>query len=121
MLGVWQGVPQIFADLAGAWGGAEWESGTRRGRRVELGALALLSGPPLVLLVFQQPVTVVVAFSITGALVMPFIAGTLLYLNNRRDWMGPLANGWRGNVVLGAGLAVFGAVCVVEVMKVLGR
>jgi len=103
MLGVWQGVPQIFADLAGAWGGAAWEAGTRRGRRVELGALALLAGPPLVLLWFKQPVTVVVAFSITGALVMPFIAGTLLYLNNRRDWMGPLANGWRGNVALGAG------------------
>ncbi len=121
MLGVWQGVPQIFADLAGAWGGADWEAGTRRGRRAELGALARLAGPPLVLLGFKQPVTVVVAFSITGALVMPFIAGTLLYLNNRRDWMGPLANGWRGNLALGAGLAVFGAVGVVEVAKVLGR
>lgn len=119
MLGVWQGVPQIYADLVGAWGGAEWESGTRRGRRVELGALALLAGPPLVLLWFQQPVTVVVAFSITGALVMPFIAGTLLYLNNRREWMGLLANGWRGNLALGIGLAVFGAVGVVEVLKVL--
>lgn len=140
MLGVWQGVPQVYVDGLAAWRSrdsagrpgvaAEPQPGpdaTRaagalaRDRRVYLGALGFLAGPPLGLLWFRQPVAVVVAFSITGAFVMPFLAGTLLYLNNRRDWMGGLANRWRGNAALVACLAAFGAVCVSEVWNVLAR
>jgi Mn2+/Fe2+ NRAMP family transporter len=71
----------------------------------------------LLLLWQREPVAVVVAFSITGAFVMPFLAGTLLYLNNRRDLMGPLANGRLGNVALAVSLLAFGAVCAAEIMK----
>ncbi len=46
-----------------------------------------------------------------------FRTSSVLKAHNRRDWMGPLANGWRGNLALGGGLAVFGAVGVVEVLK----
>ncbi len=144
MLGVWHGVPQIYVDLAGAWrrganGGRvpgpgerpadapEQVEGTpppsrdqRRDRGVYLAALGFLAGPPLALLWFRQPVAVVVAFSVTGAFVMPFLAGTLLYLNNRRDWMGLLANRWPGNTALVVCLIVFGAVCVVEIWSALG-
>ena len=144
MLGVWQGVPQVYVDLVGAWrrdedggrvpspGGLPPDSperggGTppgfvneRRDRRIYLAALGFLAGPPLALLWFRQPVAVVVAFSITGAFVMPFLAVTLLYLNNRRDWMGPLANRWPGNTALVVCLIVFGAVCVVEMWSALG-
>ncbi len=162
MLGVWQGVPQIYADLAAAWrereaadsgrtafpsapsdpgrgrgepadrpaapgtagvttaeaGGAE-SAASIRGRRVYLAAVAYLAGPPLVLLWHREPVGVVVTFSIAGAFFMPFLAATLLYLNNRRDWVGPLANRWFGNVALVVCLVVFGAVCVRELMRAL--
>ncbi|MBI5691361.1 MAG: Nramp family divalent metal transporter [Verrucomicrobia bacterium] len=134
MLGVWQGVPQIYVDLVQAWrkqvaeprgtsapivsdcGGtavAAWD------RRVEWAALFFLAGPPQVLLWFRQPVTVVVAFSIAGAFVMPFLAAVLLYLNNRRDWMGVLANGRLGNTALVFSLFVFGVVCCAEVIGAL--
>jgi Mn2+/Fe2+ NRAMP family transporter len=122
MLGVWQGVPQVYADLVGAWRAhADGKSGPEEviDRRVRLGALALLAGPPLVLLWHREPVGVVVTFSITGAFVMPFLAATLLYLNNRRDWMGPMANRWPGNLALVISLLVFGAVCVAEVGRAL--
>jgi Mn2+/Fe2+ NRAMP family transporter len=141
MLGVWQGVPQVYVDLIGAWAGrgnhggrvppasgdtaAENASSTsrtvRRDRGTYLTALAFLAGPPLILLWFHEPVTVVVAFSIAGAFFMPFLAATLLYLNNRRAWVGELANRWPGNIALTVCLVVFGAVCVREIMKVAAR
>lgn len=119
MLGVWQGVPQIYVDLAGAWR-KQAASPAKRDRATYLGALAFLAGPPLVLLWFKQPVAVVVMFSIAGAFFMPFLAGTLLYLNNRLDWMGSLANRRLGNVALVVCLLVFGAVCAREIMATLG-
>jgi hypothetical protein len=67
----------------------------------------------------REPVGVVVAFSIAGAFFMPFLASTLLYLNNRTDWMGALANGRRGNIALAVCLIVFGTVCVRELLIVL--
>ncbi len=123
MLGVWQGVPQVYVDLLGAWresrdkrpGGTP--AAAIEDRRIFLGALAFLAGPPLVLLWFKEPVAVVVTFSIAGAFFMPFLAGTLLYLNNRRAWMGALANRWPGNAALATCLLVFGAVCVWELVR----
>ncbi|MFM8620067.1 MAG: Nramp family divalent metal transporter [Opitutaceae bacterium] len=120
MLGVWQGVPQVYADIADAWRGPRVEDDAakvRRERAVRLGALGFLAGPPLVLLWHKEPVAVVVTFSITGAFVMPFLAATLLYLNNRREWMGALANGRVGNTALVLCLLAFGAVCVAELLK----
>jgi Mn2+/Fe2+ NRAMP family transporter len=116
MLGVWQGVPQVYVDLVGAW---RKRNEPADDRRVYLAALIYLAGPPLALLWFKQPVTVVITFSIAGAFFMPFLAATLLYLNNRREWIGPLANRRLGNGALVVCLLVFGAVCVSEIWKTL--
>lgn len=140
MLGVWQGVPQVYVDFVDAWRSRAGRRGTDTGnnalwadrrdapgtagyvraaptdRRVYRAALAYLAGPPLALLWFRQPVAVVVTFSIAGAFFMPFLAATLLYLNNRRDWMGALANRRLGNVALLVCLVVFGVVCLRELM-----
>ncbi len=135
MLGVWQGIPQVYVDLVAAWRGGtpggrdvapktlrqDAAATTAEDRSVYLAALAFLAGPPLALLWFQQPVAVVVAFSIAGAFFMPFLAATLLYLNNRREWMGALANGRLGNAALVVCLLVFGAVCVSELVRVIGK
>ena len=69
------------------------------------------------LLWFKEPVSVVVTFSIAGAFFMPFLAGTLLYLNNRREWVGALANRWLGNLALTVCLLVFGAVSIGELVR----
>jgi len=122
MLGVWQGVPQVYVDLVAAWRGVSAPADTKESRPggIYFAALAYLALPPLVLLWFKQPVAVVVAFSIAGAFFMPFLAATLLYLNNRRDWMGPLANRRPGNTALIVCLLVFGVVCVREIVTVVG-
>lgn len=129
MLGVWQGVPQVYVDLVTAWraqsapapseSGTASDGGTGGSRTIYLAAVAFLAGPPLVLLWHREPVGVVVTFSIAGAFFMPFLAATLLYLNNRREWVGALANRWLGNTALIVCLLVFGAVCVREVMRAL--
>ena len=122
MLGVWQGVPQVYVDLVAAWRGAPAPAEAKESRLggVYFAALAYIALPPLVLLWFKQPVAVVVAFSIAGAFFMPFLAATLLYLNNRRDWMGPLANRRLGNTALIVCLLVFGVVCVREIVAAVG-
>ena len=117
MLGVWQGVPQVYVDLVDAWRAGRRSETVRRDRTIYLGALGLLAGPPLLLLWFKEPVSVVVMFSIAGAFFMPFLAATLLYLNNRKDWTGALANGRLGNLALVICLVVFGVVCVSELVR----
>jgi Mn2+/Fe2+ NRAMP family transporter len=64
-------------------------------------------------------VAIVLTFSIVGAFFMPFLAATLLYLNNRRAWVGSLANGRLGNVALVISLLVFGVVSIREIVTAL--
>lgn len=119
MLGVWQGVPYFFADFAAQRKRAR-EAGTTpdlKGTRAYRGALLFLAGPPLVLLFIGKPVPVVVIFTIIGAFVMPLLAALLLYMNNRRDWMGGLRNGVVSNVALAVSLGLFGWVAVTELMS----
>ena len=48
-------------------------------------------------------------YSVVGALFMPFLAATLLYMNSRRDWVGDrLRNGWLTNALLILSLVLFG-------------
>ena len=118
MLGVWQGVPQIYVDLSRAWRPATTD---QTARKIFLAALTFISGPPLILLWIKHPVATVVTFSIAGAFFMPFLAATLLYLNNHREWMGSLVNRRLGNSALIICLLVFGAVCVQEIASALTR
>jgi Mn2+/Fe2+ NRAMP family transporter len=117
MLGVWQGVPHIYEDLYAAWRGSPPATPNRP---LYLGALVFLAGPPLFFLWHRQPIAIVLTFSIAGAFFMPFLAATLLYLNNRRAWVGNLANGRLGNAALVLCLLVFGVVCAREVIAALG-
>ncbi len=122
MLGVWQGVPYLFADFV-----------TQRGRTGEniavdlkktsayRGYLLFLAGPPLVLLFAEKPVAVVVLFTVIGAFFMPFLAAVLLYLNNRRDWVKTLRNGALQNTVLIICLLLFGWVAATEIASAFGK
>lgn len=119
LLGVWQGVPYMFADFVhlrkrarDVEAGALRLSGTRP-YRIYLLALAVL---PLSLLWFKvQEVQLV--YGIVGALFMPFVALTLLILNNRVRLVGPeFRNGWLVNALLALTLAFFAYVGAKEVI-----
>ncbi|MEW6367575.1 MAG: Nramp family divalent metal transporter [Acidobacteriota bacterium] len=110
LLGVWQGVPYMFADFVALL------KRLQPAERAELvssrsvyyrGFLLFLAFPPMLLLLFQKPVAVVLAYAAVGALFMPFLAGTLLYMNTRRQWVGNLRNGWPTTLLLALALLVF--------------
>lgn len=122
MLAVWQGVPYLFADfVAPRATTAESVAVDLKQTRAYRGYLLFLAGPPLLLLFAEKPVAVVVLFTVIGAFFMPFLAVTLLYLNNRRDWMGALRNGLAQNTALVVSLLLFGWVATTEILSVLGK
>jgi len=122
MLAVWQGVPYFFADFM-----AQRSRSTTTGdvdlktTRAYRGYLLFLAGPPLVLLFADKPVAMVVLFTVIGAFFMPFLAIVLLYLNNRRDWIGPLRNNPARNAALVIALALFGWIAVTELVGVFNK
>lgn len=115
MLGVWQGVPYFFADfMAHRTSAATDGEVDLKMTRAYRGYLLFLAGPPLALLLAGKPVAMVVLFTVIGAFFMPFLALLLLYLNNRRDWVGGLRNGPVRNLALVVSLLLFGWIAITE-------
>lgn len=111
MLGVWQGVPYIFEDFVRIWRRNKTQPSSKKiGNHSLVYHLYLLylAFPTMLLLLFKKPVWIVVIYSITGAMFMPFLALTLLYMNNRKEWVGSLKNRWHTNALLVLSLAIFG-------------
>ncbi|WP_211356864.1 Nramp family divalent metal transporter [Phaeodactylibacter luteus] len=106
MLGVWDGVPYLFADFLAAMRPARRAVALRRSPEYKM-ALLYLALPPLLLLLFGKPAWIGVVYAVTGAFFMPFLAALLLYMNNRKDWLGPLCNGWAANLGLLSALLLF--------------
>jgi Mn2+/Fe2+ NRAMP family transporter len=109
LLGVWQGVPYLFADFVRSRPSSSREQGETDVTRTApyrwyLAAIALLPLPLLALPVREAQL----AYAIFGAFFMPFLAVTLLYMNNRTRWIGRrFRNGVAANAVLLVTLALF--------------
>jgi len=94
MLGVWQGVPYLFADfLRSIQQQPEADVSLAQSKPYGWYLLAMAT-LPAILLVVGKPVWLIVAYSAVGALFMPFLAFTLLWLNNgglptkyRNNWL----------------------------------
>lgn len=107
MLGVWQGVPYLFVDFIRTVRNRP-DAVVTTTSPLYRGYLLFIAGPPMLLLLADRPVWIVVIYAIAGSLFMPFLAGTLLYLNNRQAWVGPLRNRWVANTLLVVALLLFG-------------
>jgi len=119
MLGVWQGVPYLFADFA-----HEWQNKTGDkvidSRSVPYRAfLAFLAIPPMILLWSGKPVWVILIYAVAGAAFMPLLAGLLLYMNGFRNWLGPLRNRWQANLTLLAAVVLFAALLIQKLIDVI--
>jgi Mn2+/Fe2+ NRAMP family transporter len=110
LLGVWQGVPYLFADflrLRRAPKAAGGDAADLKAGREYSGYLLALSLVPMSLLWFKVQ-SVQLVYGIVGALFMPFVALTLLLLNNRVRLVGPaFRNGRLVNALLAVTLAFF--------------
>ena len=108
VLGVWQSAPSLFADFVRFRTAPLMRIGSDLGDRRPayrwfLWALAVVS-----LIWLWAPVrTIQLIYATVGAGFLPFLAVTLLVMNNRRVWVGELRNGWIVNALLAATLLAF--------------
>lgn len=117
MLGVWQGVPYLFADFvrtARAREGPPADTPVDARSPYYRGFLFFIAIPPMIVLLAGRPVWIVLIYSVAGAFFMPFLAATLVYLNNRRQHVGPLRNGRLANALLALALVLFAYLCLTE-------
>ncbi|WP_338672507.1 Nramp family divalent metal transporter [Streptomyces sp. SCSIO 30461] len=129
LVGVWHGVSLLFADfserlLRSSRGieenAVEEVAEGRRERSLPFRAYMLwLTFPPMGLLWLDEPFGLVVAYGVLGALFMPFLALTLLWLLNSgrtpREWR----NGWLSNSMLAVAGLLFVVLCVQQVRELL--
>jgi len=117
-LGVWQGVPYLFADFT--------QQFRRTAREVEertwtyRGYLLYLALPPMLLLILDRPVWIIKLYTLTSGLFMPFLAASLLWLTTKRSLMGELRSGKLSFAAMAAALALFAAIAIRQMVDLLG-
>ena len=123
LFGVWQSVPYLYADLYGISKGLAPDARiavtqvTSTPYRL---ALIFITLVPLPLAFTGRPISIIVIYTIVGSMFVPFLAATLLYLNNRVAWSEPVPrNHWTTNLLLVVILALFLFVGVQEVLALL--
>jgi Mn2+/Fe2+ NRAMP family transporter len=122
LLGVWQSLPYLFADflaLRRGSGGALWTEGSvERSRPYRYYLIGMATIP---LLLVRWPVEhLQLAFGLTGAMLLPLLALTLLVMNNRVEWVGrEFRTGPVLNAVLASALLFFTFVGAREIIQVL--
>jgi Mn2+/Fe2+ NRAMP family transporter len=124
VLGVWQGVPYLFADLMrlsrrrAAGPAAETDLRATPAYRIYLGLIALVPIP----LLWWSLERAQLAYTVFASLFMPLLAATLLVMNTRKAWVGSrLTSGWVTNLALAATLAFFTYAGAREAVEALGR
>jgi len=123
LLGVWQSVPYLYADFYGIDSKMSPEARvaavkvTSTPYRI---ALAFISLVPIPFAFTGRPIQIVIIYTIVSSLFVPFVAATVLYLNNRVPWTEPVPkNSWITNLLLIAILVLFAFVGVQEVIGAL--
>lgn len=117
LLGVWQGMSLFFSDwwyqLRGASEGGHEGSGAYKFY------LAWLTFPPMILLFADRPFLLVIIYGAFGALFMPFLAVTLLMLNNSERVPAHARNGVVANLTLAGSAILFVVLAVQQVARLL--
>lgn len=122
VLGVWNGVPYLFADFVRHIGKekdyVDPEPVSEKSKWYRA-YLIWLTFPPMLLLFLGKPVQLIITYGVLGALFMPFLAITLIWLLNSKRVKEGLRNGWLSNLVLGASVLLFVILAYQEIMKTL--
>jgi len=109
LLGVWQSLPYLFTDFLWLRKGAvilRKEGNFERSRPYRCYLVCMATIP---LMLVRRPVEQLqLAFGLTGAMLMPLLALTLLVMNNKEEWVGKqFRTGFVLNLVLAAALVFF--------------
>ena len=87
LLGIWQSIPYLCADCYGLLrdrSAAEREQLTQVTSGPYRLGLLFITAVPIPMAFIDQPLFVIRTFTIVGSLFIPFLAGALLFLNNKR-------------------------------------
>jgi hypothetical protein len=115
LLGIWQSIPYLFADFYGLlahYPRARREALTAVTSAPYRLALLFITVVPIGFAFLDQPLFVIKTFTVVSSLFIPFVAATLLYLNNFRIPLqsGVPKNSALTNAVLVLALVVFALV-----------
>jgi hypothetical protein len=125
LVGVWQTIPSVFADchsLLRRMPPAERQAATQLGSRSYRAALLFMAVASVPFAFLGRPLLIVLAFTVLGSLFIPFLAATLLYLNNRVPFPAPLRpNHFATNIVLALIVVLFLVVGALEIAALLAR
>ena len=120
--GAWNGAAYLFGDLVRSMRQVPEEDGEEYLSETSVwfrAMLVWLTFPPMLLLAFQEPVLMVIIYASLGALFMPFLAITLVWLLNRRVDR-QYRSGLLSNIILVASVLVFAALAVQEIIGTIG-
>ena len=118
MLGVWQGVPYLFADFMGRFNKSALHKPVTTTSTFYRIYLLYLCTVPMLMLWLNKPVWLILLYSVTGAAFMPLLAGLLLYINNRPGWIGNQRNSLVSNFLLTTGMVIFFSILVHKIIAV---
>lgn len=119
VVGVWNGMSYLFADLVRTVRRIpEEEAGPHISEKSPAfrAFLVLLTFPTIPLIIFEQPVGLVLLWTTLGAVFLPFLSLTLLWLLNSRRLEREFRNGLLSNAVLGISVLIFAALGVQTIM-----
>jgi Mn2+/Fe2+ NRAMP family transporter len=117
-LGVWQGVPYLFADYWDSFRGRFGNDVDVKGLPYRLW-LFYLAIPPMVLLAVGRPMWVIQAYTVASGLFLPLLAGSLLWMNGSSKRVGTLRNGPWATASLVLALVLFGAILVRQLLDLI--
>ncbi|MBM7387899.1 Nramp family divalent metal transporter [Clavibacter michiganensis subsp. phaseoli] len=122
ILGVWNGVSLMFADFLGTIRGLDVEDPRRRlGGSYYRAFILWLTIPPIGLLFLDQPIGLIIAYGVLGALFMPFLAITLLVLLNTDRTPRAWRNRPLSNTVMGLSALLFVVLGVQQLVTEVGK
>lgn len=122
LVGVWNGVSLMFADFLGHVQRKAPDHPDRlAGGRYYRFYIFWLTIPPMGLLLLGQPVYLILAYGVLGALFMPFMAVTLLWILNTDRTPAEWRNGLFVNVMMGLCALVFAALAVDQLHGAIAR
>ncbi len=121
LMGVWEGVPYLFADVVAIRAGRPLDPETVHASRPYVLWQLGLASLPIALLLGLDVAEVQLLYAILGALFMPLLAATLLVMTNQPRWIAaPFRTRGLGNAALVGTLLFFGWVGLEKLAATLG-
>lgn len=108
VLGVWNGVPYLFADFIRTIRHQDINNDDLSKTKAYRFFVLWLTFPPMLLHFIGKPVGLIIAYGALGSIFMPFLAITLLYLLNKKQYVGTIdRKQWLSNIGLGISVLLF--------------